>query len=166
MPRTFKLAFVVSTFALLAHAALPGCSKEEEPECTKNSQCTSATTGCTVGVCKEGTCVGQPVADGTRYPDQSSVATKWCVVLKCKAGLPVETADGSKTPEAIECKKQTCDGTTLKVDNIGEGVGCGGGGACRGGVCMPPIDSGTPTDTGSTGDTGSTEDGSSDVGGD
>lgn len=160
MARPLSLVAALSLFALSLHVGM-GCSKDEEPECSKDSQCTSATTGCTYGACKDGKCVAQPLADGTRAPDQSPVKDKWCVTLKCKAGVPNEFPDGSKTPAPIECKQQTCNGTTLEVTDIRDGVGCGGGGACRGGVCQPPIDSGTSTDTGAT-DTGSDDTGSSD----
>lgn len=157
--RPLALAFVVSVFALLAQVS---CSKDEDPECSKDSDCKSATTGCTVGVCRDGKCAANPVADGTRVADQTPVKDKSCVALKCKAGVAVEAADTSKTPAAIECKKQYCDGTNLKVENILDGVACAGGGACIGGVCKPPVDSGPPTDTGT--DTGSTDETGADTG--
>jgi hypothetical protein len=130
------------------------CSKEEEPACTRDSQCASATTSCTIGLCKEGTCLAQPVAEGTRVADQSPVKDKFCVVLKCdKTGKAVEMADGSRVPSAqVACKKSFCEGTTLKTENIMDGVPCDSDkGTCRGGVCQPntPGDTGpTPMDTG------------------
>ena len=127
-----------------------GCSKEE-PGCEKDAQCTSATTACTTGVCRDGSCLAQPVAEGTRLADQTPVKNKLCVQLKCdKAGRAVEVADGSKVPPQVACKQSSCDGTTPKTENILDGVPCeSGNGTCRGGVCQPNGDSGPPpVDTG------------------
>lgn len=157
-----RLAFGLLTVAVLGWAGAQGCASDEEPKCQADTDCTSATTQCTVGVCREGKCVAQPVPDGTRLDKQPSIAEKPCVTLRCKAGKVDEAADGSRTPEPIECKKHVCEGTTLTTVNILDGVPCAGGGACRGGVCLPPGDAG-PTDTGAT-DTGTTESGGEDTG--
>ncbi len=158
MARPLTLAAALTTLGLLAYAGLQGCSADDADECSKDGDCSSASTGCTVGVCRDGACAAQPVPDGTRLTDQSSVKDKPCVVLKCKAGVPTETADGSKTPEPIACKKLSCDGTALKTDNIADGVPCEGGGACRAGSCIAPVDSGPPADTGAPSDTGAPAD--------
>lgn len=161
MRRPLSLAAVLSMFALLAHAA-PGCGGDDA-ECGSDADCKSATTACTIGKCDGSKCVAQPIAEGTRLADQSAVKDKPCVVLKCKAGLPTEMADGSKTGPDVACQKATCDGTTLKVTNIADGVPCEGGGACGGGKCLPPADAGPKPDTGA-GDTGATDSGAGEAG--
>ncbi|MBI2388754.1 MAG: hypothetical protein HYV09_03975 [Deltaproteobacteria bacterium] len=160
MARPMRLAFGSLAVAILGWAGAQGCASDEEPSCQADTDCVSATTPCTVGVCRESKCVAQPVADGTRLKDQPPIAEKPCILLRCKAGKVEETADGSRTPDFIECKKHICEGTTLTTVNILDGVACAGGGACRGGVCLPPADSG-PGDTGST-DTGGDDTGSTD----
>lgn len=166
--RSLSLAALLATLGLLAYGAVgQGCSSEPS-ECTKDSECTSATTGCTVGVCKDSKCNAQPVADGTRYSDQSSVKDKPCVVLKCKGGVATEFPDGSKTGPDLVCQKASCDNLTLKITNIMDGVPCEGGGACGGGKCLPPVDAGpkvdtgAPVDTGAADDTGTTDDAAAD----
>lgn len=133
-----------------------GCSKAEEPDCERDGQCATANTACTRGLCRDGKCLAEALPEGTRPADQSSVKDKYCVELRCnKTGAPVEVALGSKVPAEIACKKNLCDGMTLKTESILDGVPCeSGAGTCRGGVCKPNEDSGTPpTDTG-TADTG------------
>lgn len=140
-----------------------GCSKEE-PQCEKDAQCTSANTACTRGVCREGVCHSDPLPERTLVPDQSPVKDKYCVELRCdKAGKAVEVPLGSKVPmTVIPCKKQECDGTTLKTTDVLDGVPCdSGNGTCRGGVCRPNEDSGPPP-----GDTGAMDSGVIDAGGD
>jgi hypothetical protein len=160
MARTPSLAAALVTFGLLGYAAVPGCSSDEPAECSKDSDCKAASTGCTIGVCQATKCVGKPIADGTRVADQTPVKDKWCVVLKCKAGVATETADGSKTPADVPaCQKAECDGTTLKTVKIADGVPCEGGGACLGGKCELPADTGPRPDTGTPTDTGAPADG-------
>lgn len=134
---------------LVALVLCLGCSKEE-PGCDRDAQCTSATTACTTGVCRDGACLGVPVAEGTRLADQSPVKEKFCVQLRCdKAGRAVEVSDGSKVPPQVACKQTSCDGTTLKTEDILDGVACeSGNGACRAGVCQMNVETGPPMDTG------------------
>lgn len=136
--------------ALLAALSL-GCASKEEPQCTRDSQCTSANTACTKGVCRDGSCAADPLPEGTVLADQTPVASKHCVQLVCnKTGQPTEAPLGSKTPEPIPCKSQTCEGTTLKTENFLDGIPCeSGNGSCRMGVCVsndagPVVDTGTP----------------------
>jgi hypothetical protein len=154
---------VLRTFAAsaLLSVMLVGCSKEEEPQCERDSQCASATTACTKGVCRGGVCNADPLPEGTRLTDQSPVKDKFCVKLVCnKTGQAVEAEDGSKVPsEIIPCKKQQCEGTSLKTIAVMDGVSCDlDKGTCRAGVCQsndagPVVDTGTPEvgemDTGS-----------------
>ncbi len=136
--------------ALLAALFVVGCASKEEPQCTLNSQCTSATTACTKGVCREGSCAADPLPEGTVLADQSPVKDKYCVQLVCnKTGQPTEAALGSKTPpDAVQCKKHVCEGTTLKTETFLDGIPCeSGNGSCRKGVCVSN-DAGPMPDTG------------------
>lgn len=144
----------LAAFALLGALSL-GCSKEEDPQCTRDLQCASANTACTKGACRGGVCNADPLPEGTLLADQSPVAAKHCVKLVCnKTGQAVEAADGSKVPTAVvPCKKQECEGTTLKTLTVMDGVSCDlDKGTCRGGICQSN-DAGPITDTGSA-DTG------------
>jgi hypothetical protein len=153
-----KLA--AASLALLTVAGLAlhvGCSSDPEPECTSNSGCKSATTVCTLGVCKDGKCEAQPVADGTRVADQTAVQGKYCVKLECRAGKPTEVNDTTKLPPTIACQQQECVDMAPKVTVLGDGVPCESSmGTCQGGMCVLN-DSGPigPTDTGD--DTSSSE---------
>jgi hypothetical protein len=123
--------------ALGAFALHTGCSSDDEPECSSDRNCSSATTACTKGVCNGGKCEAQPVADGTRVADQSSVAGKPCVKLECKAGRATEVNDSTKTPPEVACQKQTCENMAPKVENVLDGVPCMSSmGACQGGMCV------------------------------
>jgi len=129
--------------ALGAFALHVGCSKDDEPECTRSSACVSGNTTCTVGVCVEQKCVTQPRPDGTKVTDQTPVRDKLCTKLECKAGKAVEAADVSKTGEPVECNTLTCEGTTLKTSPIMDGVPCrSSSGTCQGGKCILIPDSG------------------------
>ncbi len=131
------------TLALGAFALHAGCSSDDEPECTRDSNCSSATTGCTRGVCKDGKCEAQPVADGTRVADQSPVQGKFCVKLECKAGKATEVNDTTKTPPEVPCQKQVCENMASKPELVGDGVPCMSSmGSCQAGMCVLNPESG------------------------
>jgi hypothetical protein len=139
------------TFAAsaLLGALLASCSKEEDPQCERDTQCSSANTACTKGVCRGGVCNADPLPEGTK-PDQSPLKGKYCVQLVCKAGAAVEVPSTLTPTESIPCKQQFCEGTTLKVVPVMDGVNCDlDKGTCRAGVCQsndagPIVDTGTP----------------------
>jgi hypothetical protein len=136
MSLTRVAAASLLAIALGGFALHMGCS-DPEPECERDGQCTSATTNCTKGVCAGGKCEAQPVADGTRVTDQSSVKDKYCVKLECKAGRPTEVADNSKIKPDVPCQRQTCEAMVAKTENVLDGVPCNSSmGACQGGMCI------------------------------
>lgn len=157
MSLTKLAAASLALIAVSGFALHIGCSSEPEPECTRNSNCTSATTPCTIGVCQDGKCQAQPVTDGTRVADQTPVKDKYCVKLECRAGKPTEAPDNSKTPPEVPCQKQVCENMQAKPEQVMDGVPCASSmGTCQAGVCVLN-DSGPIGPKDGSGDTDTTE---------
>lgn len=87
----------------------------EDPECTGDGDCSSLDDGCMQGVCDNGSCTTEPVAEGTPCGD---AATSAC--------------DGADTCDAMGvCQPNTLDDGALCDDCPGGGT-CG---TCAAGVC-------------------------------
>lgn len=157
MSLTKLAASSVALIAVAGFAVHIGCSSDPEPECTRNSNCVSANTDCTTGVCKDGKCQAEPVADGTRVADQSSVKSEFCVKLECQGGKPTKVNDTSKTPPEVPCQKQVCENMQAKTEQVMDGVPCASSmGTCQSGACVLN-DSGPIGPKDSSGDTDTTE---------
>ncbi|MFQ5514510.1 MAG: hypothetical protein ACE5FG_08715, partial [Myxococcota bacterium] len=103
------------------------------------TDCSGATTACTIGVCNEtaDTCDAVPVADGTSCEDGSLCTTAdVCQTGTCVGGPPPNCNDGNSCTNdscnpAIGClNNPVTDGTVCSDDSV-----CTTGDSCTAGVC-------------------------------